>query len=108
MAARNTRQTSAKAAWAASKVLINPKASKAAKSAAASALSQTQKRKRFPAVLPSGRAATPAASTGAAPLDLKEARVKRTVDNSFTKLDENLNLDPFVRQPALSMTGRRR
>ena len=45
MAGRNTRQTSAKAAQAASKVLSNPKSSKAEKSAAASALSQTPKRK---------------------------------------------------------------
>ncbi len=43
MARRNTRQTGAKAATAASKVLSNPKVSKAAKSAAASALSQTPK-----------------------------------------------------------------
>jgi hypothetical protein len=43
--ARNTKQTGAKAAKAASKVLSNPKASKVAKSAAASALSQTPKRK---------------------------------------------------------------
>ncbi len=45
MTKRNTRQTSAKAASAASKVLSNPKVGKAAKSAAASALSQTPKRK---------------------------------------------------------------
>lgn len=45
MTKRNTRQTSAKAASAASKVLSNPRASKAAKSPAASALSQTPKRK---------------------------------------------------------------
>jgi hypothetical protein len=45
MAGRNTRQTSAKVAKAASKVLSNPKSSKAAKSAAASALSQAAKRK---------------------------------------------------------------
>jgi hypothetical protein len=57
---------------------------------------------------PFGEGRYPGCVDGAAPLDLKEARVKRTVDNSFTKLDENLNLDPFVRQPALSMTGRRR
>lgn len=42
--ARNTRQTSAKAASAAAKVLSNPKSTKAEKSAAASALSQTPKR----------------------------------------------------------------
>ena len=42
---RNTKQTSAKVAKAASKVLSNPKSGKAAKSAAASALSQTPKRK---------------------------------------------------------------
>jgi len=42
--ARNTRQTGAKAASAASKVLSNPKSTKAEKSAAASALSQTPKR----------------------------------------------------------------
>jgi hypothetical protein len=45
MASRNTRQTGTEAAKAASKVLSNPKSSKAAKSAAASALSQTPKRK---------------------------------------------------------------
>lgn len=45
MGNRNTRQTGRKAATAASKVLSNPRASKAAKSAAASALSQTPKRK---------------------------------------------------------------
>lgn len=38
---RNTRQTGSKAASAASKVLANPKSSKADKTAAASALSQT-------------------------------------------------------------------
>ncbi|WP_187398928.1 hypothetical protein [Micromonospora sp. WP24] len=47
--ARNNRQTGSKAASAAGKVLANPKSSKADKSAAASALSQTpsksQKRK---------------------------------------------------------------
>ena len=43
--ARNTKQTGVMAAKAASKVLSNPRASKAAKSAAASALSQTPKRK---------------------------------------------------------------
>jgi hypothetical protein len=42
MATRNTRQTGDKAASA---VLRNPKSSKAAKSAAASALSQTPTRK---------------------------------------------------------------
>lgn len=42
--ARNTRQTGAKAASAASKVLSNPKSTKVEKSAAASALSQTPKR----------------------------------------------------------------
>lgn len=42
--ARNTRQTGKKAASAASKVLSNPNASRAAKSAAASALSQAPKR----------------------------------------------------------------
>jgi|GEM_PF-1550744 len=44
--ARNTRQTGTRAASAASKVLANPKSSQAAKSAAASALSQTPKRGR--------------------------------------------------------------
>ena len=29
--------------------------------------------------------------------------MKRTVDNSFVKLDENLNLDPFVRQKAQTL-----
>lgn len=29
--------------------------------------------------------------------------MKRTVDNSFTKLDESLNLDPFVRQQAQTL-----
>jgi D-arabinose 5-phosphate isomerase GutQ len=43
--AKNTRQTSSKAAKAASKVLRNPKSTKAEKTAAASALSQTPKRK---------------------------------------------------------------
>ena len=43
--AKNTRQTGASAAKAASKVLSNPKSTKAEKSAAASALSQTPKRK---------------------------------------------------------------
>jgi hypothetical protein len=42
---RNTRQTSPKAAKAASKTLSSPKASKAAKTAAGSALSQTPKRR---------------------------------------------------------------
>lgn len=42
--AKNTKQTGSKAASAASKVLSNPKSSKAEKSAAASALSQTPKR----------------------------------------------------------------
>lgn len=45
MTKRNSRQTGAKAASAASKVLRNPKAGKAAKSAAASTLSQAPKRK---------------------------------------------------------------
>ncbi|TDW54945.1 hypothetical protein [Kribbella pratensis] len=40
----NTRQTSAKAASAASKVLANPKSTKAEKTAAASALAQTKKK----------------------------------------------------------------
>lgn len=44
--AKNTRQTSPKAAKAASKVLTNPKSSKAAKTAAGSALSQTRKKGR--------------------------------------------------------------
>jgi len=44
--ARNARQTSKKSATAASKVLSNPKSSKAAKSAAASALSQAPKRSK--------------------------------------------------------------
>lgn len=43
--AKNTRQTGAKAAKAASKVLSNHRSTKAEKSAAASALSQTPKRK---------------------------------------------------------------
>lgn len=42
--AKNTRQTSKKVASKASKVLQNPKSNGAAKSAAASALSQTPKR----------------------------------------------------------------
>lgn len=46
MAAKNTRQTGPKAASAASKTLANSKAPKAAKSAAASALSQTPPRKK--------------------------------------------------------------
>jgi hypothetical protein len=41
--AKNARQTGAKAASAAGKVLANPKSSKADKTAAASALSQTPK-----------------------------------------------------------------
>lgn len=44
--AKNTRQTSPKAAKAAGKVLANPKSTKAAKTAAGSALSQTPKRGR--------------------------------------------------------------
>lgn len=44
--ARNSRQTGAKAASAAAKVLRNPKSTKTEKSAAASALSQTPKRGR--------------------------------------------------------------
>lgn len=43
--AKNTKQTGPKAASNASKVLSNPKSTKAEKSAAASALSQTPKRK---------------------------------------------------------------
>ena len=42
---RNSRQTGAKAAKAASKVLSNPRSTKTEKSAAASALSQAPKRK---------------------------------------------------------------
>jgi len=42
---RNRRQTGAKAAKAAGKVLSNPKSTKSEKSAAASALAQTPKRK---------------------------------------------------------------
>lgn len=42
---RNTRQTGKKAASNAGKVLSNPKSTKAEKSAAASALVQTPKRK---------------------------------------------------------------
>lgn len=45
MAHKNTRQTGAKAASAASKVLADPKSTKAEKSAAASALSQAPSRK---------------------------------------------------------------
>ena len=45
MAKRNTRQTGSKAASAASKVLSNKRSTKTEKSAAASALSQTPKRK---------------------------------------------------------------
>lgn len=41
---RNTRQTGPRAASAAAKVLANPKSTKAEKSAAASALSQTSKK----------------------------------------------------------------
>ena len=41
---KNTRQTGSKAASAAGKVLANPKSSKADKTAAASALSQTPKK----------------------------------------------------------------
>ena len=44
--AKNTEQTGKKASSAASQVLRDPKASKAAKSAAASALTQTPNRKR--------------------------------------------------------------
>ncbi len=44
--AKNTRQTSAKAATAASKTLTSRKATAAAKTAAASALSQTPSRRR--------------------------------------------------------------
>jgi hypothetical protein len=44
--AKNTRQTSTKAATAASKVLSNPTSTKAEKTAAASALSQTPKSKK--------------------------------------------------------------
>ncbi|MEU9506627.1 hypothetical protein AB0D32_10150 [Micromonospora sp. NPDC048170] len=43
---RNTRQTSAKAASAAARVLGDPKSSKADKTAAASALSQTPSKSR--------------------------------------------------------------
>lgn len=43
--ANNPRQTGVKAAKAASKVLRDPKSTKAEKAAAASALSQTPKRK---------------------------------------------------------------
>ena len=46
MASRNTRQTGYKAASNASRVLSNPKSTKAEKSAAASALSQTPSRPR--------------------------------------------------------------
>ncbi len=42
---KNTRQTGSKAAQAAAKVLSNPRSTKSEKSAAASALSQTPKRK---------------------------------------------------------------
>lgn len=44
--AKNTRQTGTKAASAASEVLASPTSTKAEKSAAASALSQTPKRGR--------------------------------------------------------------
>ncbi len=43
-AAKNTRQTSAKVATKASKVLSNPKSTKAEKSVAASALAQAKKK----------------------------------------------------------------
>jgi hypothetical protein len=43
--AKNTRQTGSKAASAAGKVLANPKSTKTEKSAAASALAQTPKKK---------------------------------------------------------------
>ena len=46
MATRNKRQTGAKAASSAGKVLADPKSSKADKAAAASALSQTPKRRK--------------------------------------------------------------
>lgn len=46
MSAINRRQTGSKAAKAAGKTLANPKSPKAAKTAAASALSQTPNRKR--------------------------------------------------------------
>ena len=44
--ARNTKQTGAKAASAAAKVLSNPKSTKAEKAAAASALAQTPSKKK--------------------------------------------------------------
>lgn len=44
--AQNSKQTSKKAASAASKVLRNPHSSKASKTAAASALAQTPSRKK--------------------------------------------------------------
>lgn len=44
--ARNTRQTGTKAASAASHVLSNPKSTKSEKAAAASALSQTPRKKK--------------------------------------------------------------
>ncbi|MFE9650191.1 hypothetical protein ACFYO0_40010 [Streptomyces sp. NPDC006365] len=44
--AKNPRQTGKNAASAAAKVLANPKSTKAEKSAAASALSQTPSKKR--------------------------------------------------------------
>jgi hypothetical protein len=45
MVNRNTRQTGTKAASAAGKVLANPKSTKSDKAAAASALSQTPKKR---------------------------------------------------------------
>lgn len=45
MTRKNTRQTSPKVAKAASKLLSNPRSRKPTKSVAASALSQTRKRK---------------------------------------------------------------
>ena len=45
MGAKNTRQTGSKAASAASKVLADPRSTKVEKTAAASALSQTPKKK---------------------------------------------------------------
>lgn len=49
--AKNSKQTSKKAASAASKVLRNPRSSKASKTAAASALAQTPSRKKNSFVL---------------------------------------------------------
>ena len=46
MAAKNTRQTGSEAASSAGKVLANPKSTKAAKQAAASALAQTPTKKK--------------------------------------------------------------